>query len=1210
MKLKRILSSVLMVVLLFGTIIGAYPFAASAAYSTESATSGLSATANLTVSELEKHLADYIAVDYDSAEEFLNADIEAGFLYSVNSANNYYTLYVNKYTGMIFYKNNVTGQILTSNPVNPGYNNAVVESNDREMLMSQISVNFEVTATGKPDTYTSYQWAASRNQISVSPISGGLRVAYTLGDTTTRFLLPGAMKAESFFDYIVEPLYNQFYEKLTELIGDKYDEEKLDFFLNDTYTHYVDGCINLSSNKTKNKGLLTYFNDMLKLVEKDYDEHSSEYNAIYDIQSDTIMLTRAYSIRNPLQYEEGDKKLEEMYEQYPITKEGIAIYVYTGNTLAEVRRQLSGIIKKRLPDFSYEIMYDEEKECGYVEKIEQKPVFRCALEYSFNSDGSLSVRLPASSITFDESVYTLKAITPLQFFGCADARDPGYIFYPDGSGTVIRFSDFYDETNDKKTALTNHLSTYGIDYCYSDISKITGNGGNRQQIVMPVYGVVTEVNANETTKDIYGLDRVNNGFFAILEEGDALAIMEFNSGGRSYVYGGAYASFEPYPNDTFNLSDTISVGGNTKYTMVSESKYTGSYVTRYVMLTDETIGESVYGKDGYYASSYVGMASYYRNFLKANGVLEALEIVNEDLPLYIELLGSMQILAKVLSFPVNKSIPLTTFEDVATIYNDLLTAKEKIEKAAADNAALAAAETDEVLKANYEALANEYSELAKSVENIANVNFRLTGFTNGGLKSTYPVKVRWERVCGGRRGFIDLLETAELTSAEAGKNFGVYPEFDFMYIRNTAMFDGIGSRGNVSKMVDNRYASYQTYNPILQTYESVFDLVISSDALDKNYSKFNKKFSKTEADKISVSTLGSDINSNFDKKNPINRDQAREDIVDLLDRMKNQDGYDIMTDVGNIYAVKYATHILNMPTDSSHLRFASYAVPFVGLVLHSYVNYTGTPLNYAGNLDYEILKSIENGAAPYYILCYQNSAFLKDDQELNDYYGISYDYWYENVLTTYHEINSQIGDLQNYEIVDHKVVISERVIEQSEMDRNYVLLKAEILDILDKTISDSVDEAFRTLAANPDGYVKRVKIVVEKDKLMAQFAEILNVSADELNLSAFSGEVDSLIKSYTDMYCGDDANGNSFVATVSEIEYKSKYSYITDSGAFDKDYVKTEYTIDNGNVAIVTYKNGDSEVKFILNYNNYSVNVRLDANTVYTVGKCDYIRIG
>ncbi len=1203
MKVKRILSSALLAVMIFSVLVAAFPMAASAAYSTEDVTTGTTATADLNSSELAAYLEQYLNYNYTTAEQMLQDELAAGYLYTVNSKDNLYSIFVNKYTGMLYYKNNATGQLLTSNPKDPA------GSTSAPQLMSQIEIKFfESANTSSSPDYFSYEWAAKLSQISVSPISGGLRVNYTLGDTTPRFLLPGAITVEKFEKYLLVPMVDAYTELLIELCADHEIAEgkNLEFFDNEEYVNYDEyGFINTSSS-SKMKGLKRYIEDMQTLCRKIYNSTTAEYKAIYKLNYAINLLLTHYSLQNPARYEEGDSILDKMYKDYPITATGTAIYVY-GSDLTNVDKRIdSNNVKTYCHDYNFTMMYADEKECGYVDKSPQKPVFRCALEYSFNEDGSLSVRLPASSITFDETVYTLEYIRPLQYFGCADASRDGYIFFPDGSGAVINFEDFYREGIGGKPNLSLTVDTYGIDYCYS---KITGS--HRQQVTMPVYGVVNEIDANESTKALYGTSTITNGYFAIVEEGSTLAKLGVSFGGSGHKYATSYASYTPYPSDQYDLSDQISVGGASgSYTMVSESKYTGSYVTRIVMLTDEKIGEVSYGKDAYYDASYVGMAAYYRNYLKENGTLSKLQMVSEDLPLYIEALGAMDITTKVLSFPVTKSIALTSFEDVLTMYNELANCKAVVAERALENEKLAAAEEDEILKAEYTALAKEYRELEASIENIANINFRLTGFANGGMKFTYPTKLRWERACGGSRGYDALITESNKISAQEGINFGVYADFDFMYINNTAMFDGIGNKNNVSKMVDNRYASKQVYDNSIQEYESLYDMVISPDALDRLFTNFDKDFSEYASNKLSLSTLGSDLNSNFDEDNPIHRETASVHVSNLLDRITGK-GYDVMTDIGNIYTVKYATHILNAAIDSSHFRYTSYAVPFIGLVLHSYVNYTGAPLNYAGNVDYEILKSIENGAAPYYVVCFQNSAHLKEDSELSHYYGVSYQNWYNDMIKTYHELNLAIGDLQDFELVYHSAVVCERVIEDGEMKANYKLLEAEIIELLDAQLTALVDASFNQLAqGGAANYNKRLKLVVNREALIMQFSEILNLSVEEISTGEFAQAVDALIAEYTAEYPGASQEENNYVVTFDRIAYSSKYSYITDSAAFDEDYVKTDYTIDNGNVTMVKYRKGDKEVVFFLNYNNYTVNIRLDAETVISLDKFSYTRIG
>ncbi len=1215
MNIKRILSTALTVVIIFTTIIAVIPFSAGAAYSDSSVSANAGVPdgyveANLDSEELGVYLEEYLKYNFETAAEMLDYELQKGYIYAINSQSNYYTICVNKYTGFVYYVNNYTGQILTSNPINPGYLSSTgsvsVQQLYREAVMSQISISFFETANSLITyEYTSHKWAASRAQISVSPISGGFRVNYTLGDTTARFLLPGRITAKDFDEYIVTPIIEQYDGLLNEYCSDAYPDEVFSYFDNEDYKHYEYDCINTSSLT----GLKKYLNETSKLYKKALKSTSVEFKEIDKINADAMKLLNAYTLNAPQKYignEKYEANLEQMYKNYPITKEGIAIYVYSGDQLAETKRPLSEIIKKFSPDYTFSMMFEDEKECGYVDNSAQKPVFRCALEYTFCDDGSLSVRLPASSITFDETVYTLNSITPLQYFGCGDMTKEGYAFYPDGSGTVIEFDDFYNESNDKRLSLNLASNMYGVDYCYSKIT-----GAHRAQVTMPVYGLVNDVNANAATELIYEKDTVKNGFFAILEEGSALANLSFRSGGNSHRYFSVFASYMPYSADEFDLSETISIGTIGSYKMVSESKYTGSYVTRYVMLTDEEIGDEIYGKDSYYKSDYIGMAAYYRDYLKNNGVLKALENLSEDLPLYMEVLGAMDISAKFLTFPITKSIPLTSFNDIKEIYNQLAKCEEYVQEKISEYDELASKEKDDNQKYQYEKQAERYRALVGNIQSIKNINFKLTGFANGGMASTYPVKVKWSRACGGKSGFKSLIKEASIISEASDSNFVIYPEFDFAYIHNTAIFDGISNRGNVSKMVDNRYAKKQVYNSIMQEYEDMSSLVISADALDGLYSKFLKKYSKYDIKTISASTLGSDLNSNFDKKNPLNREDAKEMVSELLDRMVNQNGYELMIDTGNIYAVEYATHILNSSIDSSHFRYSSYTVPFTGMILHSYVNYTGTPLNYSGSPAYDLLRAIESGASLYYIVCYQNSAYLKEDADLNKYYGVDYHNWYDDILTTYNELNNAIGDLQSYEIVDHKVILAEREIEEKEAAQNYLHLQEEIIVLLDEQILAAVDAALAVLKES-NNYDIRVKLdVTDADRiaLLNQFAEILNIDVTELEESDFVNDVDEIISKYESKYSGDDANGNSYVVNFSSIDYESQYSYITDSCALDKDYVYTDYTIDNGNVTMVTYKNGDSEIRFILNYNNFPVTVRLSSELEYKLPGYSYQRI-
>ena len=1176
MKLKRILSSVLVVIMLFSAVSILLPVRAEAAHH------DFVSDTRLTTEEVAKIVDDYQKAEYASLEEMFLADLELGRLdYSTNGV---FSIYVNRYTGVVYYRNNKSGQMLSSNSYNFKGAGGVDE------LTSQISVSYStISDTENPNVLHSSTWAAKYNQISVTKIEGGLRVAYAIGDTANRCLLPVVIEAGEFEDDILRPMFATLYDTMTEKLGEEY---ALDYF-DESGRFY---------NEEKIKGERFIHTMSIREFIKRFNEKMYEYEAyakshggltpeikanVSEIKAIMNAIDTVFNAYLPYNPNQSAFKYDELNTP-AITLEGYAVYKVKDATYSQMAVKAK-FVQKYCPNYTFEKMYEDELFCGYEHEYESKPVFRCTIEYTFNEDNSLSVRLPSNSIVFDETEYILKSITPLQYFGAADFTNEGYIFLPDGSGSIIQFEDFQDSN----IAMSSSLSFYGNDFCYSEIS-----GAHKQPLTMPVYGIASQKNADG--------EPCGFGYFAILEEGASMASVNVRYRSKTFREGTIFTTFAPYPTDKFDLSDTISVGGTQYYSIVSESKYTGSYITRYVMLTD-TVTEGLTN----YSATYMGMAEYYRDYLVKNGTLTKLENVSDDLPLYLEVLGSLEVVEKILTFPVNISKPITTFEDIAEIYRDLGNAKQKMLDKAAEYDALAEAEDDNIeLREYYENTAADYRRISEEIVNIDNVNFKLSGFANGGLYFTYPSKLKWERVLGGKRGFKKLLEIAA-ENTDSDSNFGIYPDFDFQYINNTSLFDGVGKRNTVSRMVDNRYASKQVYSSVLGEYDTVYAMLVSADALDRLYNKFVKKYDNYDAKGISVSTLGSDLNSNFDKKNPISRDEAQGYVTSLLDRIANESNYDVMISQGNIYAVKYADHILEVCTDSSYYRYSSYTIPFLGMILHGYVNYAGSALNYSGSPDYDLLRSIENGASIYYLIGYQNTDLMKDDEELNDNYSISYENWFDDIVEKYALINAQIGDLQDFKIVAHEVLIGERVIDPDEEVENLEALKNEFLEQFRSTLQSAIDAKLVELRESGD-YSKRIGVAADVDALVAQAHEKFELQDDELLPESFREAINAILGEFNKEY---DISGvdsaNVVTVSVDALDYESKYRYVTGSTARDDNYERTDYTVDNDLIVMVTYKHEDGRTRsFILNYNIYSVEVTLEeGREPITIDKYSFHRI-
>ena len=1208
MKIKRILSTALTAAILFTTIVSAIPVGASAQ------ASFVGDKGTISNDDIKaQYLDPMLAYNYGSAGEMLSAELAQGSLDYVNSADGKYAMYVNRYTGVFYYVNNVTGQILTSNPYNPAY--TTLDSAIKKELMSQVFITFSsVGSTAVPKVYDSFSWSASYGNISVSAIDNGLKVGYLLGDVAERFLLPECLPEEMFENDLLIPMIKNVQNKIVASLKDPSKAPDFDYL--DADGKIAEANRDRTYGSVDNRKLRNYL-EGLKSAVSSYCLPEKQTELVDLIQDAIVLFYSNYLLKNPNKYnandEIGKQTLEQMYKDYPITKEGKSVYAVAANIwndeTGSQKRTNANRLKRLCPSYTLDMMVEAEAACGISVKVIEKPNFKCEIEYTFNGDGTLSVSLPSTSITYDETKYVVNSIIINKHFGAGDMLEDGYIFYPDGSGTIVEYSDFYSNVNSERQNVTLTGSVYGIDYAYATIT-----GAHRENVTFPVYGMVTTTGANEKSYALTGSDKTRGGFFTIIEEGDSLTKLTFTTGGAQHKFASIYPVFQPFASDTFDLSATLSVAGLTEHKIFAAERYSGNYTMRIKMLTESKLALAS-GASDCYDASYVGMAEYYKEYLKSNGVISKLEKIESDLPLYIEALGSMEITQKILTFPVKVSIPLTTFDNIETMYNEFTDAVNKLKAKSDEYKALADAENkDANLKAKYEEKAAEYKRLAGEVQNITNINFRLTGFANGGMHYTYPAKVKWERACGGEKGIKDLLAVAK-AKTKGTANFGVFPEFDFLYVSNTAAFDGINNNRHISLMIDNRYASKQFYNNISREFESFFDMVVKTEALDSLYTKFDKQYSKIGNNKLSVSTLGSDLNSNFDSENVVDREEAKANTVKLLDRMANDSGYELMLNAGNVYALRFATHLIDFSIDSSHFRYSSYSIPFTGMVLHGYVNYAGGALNYSGSDDYELLRSIENGAALYYILCYDNTNYMKDDYDLSKYYGVDYKNWFASIVSNYSKINKALGGLQNHELVDHKVVYAERKLGDKENLSVISALGAEFVDFADKQIYALVNEAYDSMRENNSSANKGrgVKVDVDVDALIAQAIAIFDTDLETLSAAGITDKLGELASRYENKYSGVGSTGTPYAVNYGSVtyddDYKSAYNAITSSVCTDKDYVKTDYTCDLGNVVIVTYSNGNDSVTYILNYNIYDVEVRLESGEVITLAKYEYKEI-
>lgn len=1077
-----------------------------------------------------------------------------------------FELYVDEITGEVALKDISTGDILFSNPFDISEYATLAANGShslptatKEKLLSQVTIDYVSNNTG--DTYYSFTDAALLDQIEITKLRGGVRIEYSIGEEETRMLIPRVMTVERWESMILAQLEENIPVEEGEILD-------------------------LNENPIAGR-IIAYYNIYYR------SKYASDYYKSYR---------------------------EELYQLYPSFKDE-DIVVFDETSSYRQKKIVERYIKTYCPKYTFEELDKDHRDNQYTAKDKAPANFKMALEYYITENG-LEVRFPANGLTFDESNYQLSAVKILPYMGAGSNDYNGYLFIPDGSGTLVRFEDvdLFDSISG---------SVYGEDYAYQEI----GNA-NREVFRMPVFGVVTTKDPQENTTlgepyyqyHIYDnpdapepviLDTItgpaktpktySTGYFAIVSEGDALTKIVTESGGnQDHHFNSVYCSFNPRPKDSYNLADAISVGGDGEVTVVSKRKYTGSFRINYIMLTDPENDGTEKGKgrtEGrtYYDASYVGMAKAYRDYLdgEAGGnVIDRLteNDVKADIPLYIEAFGVTETEESFMSIPITVKKSLTSFDDLKIMIDELAASK------------------------------------------VTNVNFRLTGYTNGGMVPTVPTKVKFEKVVGGNNGFTEFLDYA------SSKGIEVYPEFDFAYMSASGMFDGFSYSTDAVKTIDNRYITKREYDAVLQTFDTSGKICISPCVYREYFEKFNKSMTKVldgKTTSVSLGTLGSDLNSDFDEDEPYNREDAKVFSSEMLGQFVTSTNYNkILVDAGNSYAMKYASVVLNAPLDSSRYENASEAVPFFGMVYHGYVVFAGAPTNMAGDIKYEMLKILENGATLFMMLSYENVELLKEDEYLSRYYAISYEIWKETLLSKYDEagnltslglydkLNNALKGVQTTRINDHRFVDCIRQLTSTEIENINADAQA-MYDEFFKEWNDKYQAALSRIAqhdriiaefdakaaqaiedAELATYEEAMAEIAELGVLAVLDAVIAEVAGDEVLSAAFTVLKASYSTEVTLRLNNYGVSDRAAIVTESE-EYKAEIDAL-DIEKYKADITATYASnrqITDGSVVYVEYKEaGAAGTYFVLNYNSFTVEVDInnDGTVDHTIAPKDF----
>ncbi|MGN6714201.1 DUF5696 domain-containing protein [Anaerocolumna jejuensis] len=270
--------------------------------------------------------------------------------------------------------------------------------------------------------------------------------------------------------------------------------------------------------------------------------------------------------------------------------------------------------------------YDEDAAAASGSTAAERTSFSIPLEYRLQGD-KLVVSIPTEKIKENGSG-KITWIELLSYFSAGNMKEKGYLFVPNGSGSLINFN------NGKKTERYTQY-VYGMDEAMQSFVVVE----NTEKARMPVFGIKHE----------------NSAVFAEITGGEALSVIVANVAGNINSYNYAYPSFMLRGSEKVSMFGASGTAADLP--VVEKDMYKVNVSVSYAFLPKE-------------AQSYSGMADYYRKELIGRGVL-AVQKETDNIPFYLDIVGGVKKQMSILGSPYLGVYPMTTFEEAGKITDEL-----------------------------------------------------------------------------------------------------------------------------------------------------------------------------------------------------------------------------------------------------------------------------------------------------------------------------------------------------------------------------------------------------------------------------------------------------------------------------------------------------------------------------------------------------------
>lgn len=459
---------------------------------------------------------------------------------------------------------------------------------------------------------------------------------------------------------------------------------------------------------------------------------------------------------------------------------------------------------------------------------------------------------------------------------------------------------------------------------------------------------------------VFGMGQKDGSFICMVEGVSPFCGVSADIAGRYNSYNYVYSKYNVLHYDQFNVSNRTA---QLLYMYESEIPQ-GSLIQRYHFLPGD---------------SYVDMANAYGDYLQKKPEMRG-EVASEDIPVNVELVGAINKVVPKLGMPIDSVVPVTTFEEARQIID----------------------------------------ELAQS--GIRELNVRMTGWSNGGVRQKVLTGVHVVGNMGGESGMKKLIEYAKQ------KNVALYFDGINCFAYNSGLLDGFLPFSHAARFTTREQVKLYAYDIVTYRQSKWMNdkyvyYLVRPDYAKKNASNLINGLKNRGAAGVAFRDIGNLLSADYYNRATVTREQAKQMNVDTLKEAVNA-GLRVSIKEGNDYAVPYADLITDMNLTGNAYAIIDQRIPFYQIALHGMKNYTGEAINLAGDYQTALLECAEYGAGLNFTFMKADTMILQDTA-YSCYLAAGYDHWKDLVLPMIARYQTEMAGLNRQTITGHEQLAKE-----------------------------------------------------------------------------------------------------------------------------------------------------------------------------------------